>query len=97
MKLKTLKPKVASINTSAAKAKVVQRVKGRPWERLREQVFGRDKWLCQDCLPERVTVAHEIDHILPLHKGGGNNLENLQALCIECHKRKSEREMRERE
>ena len=38
----------------------------------------------------------ELDHIEPLHRGGSNEFENLQLLCIECHKAKSAKERSER-
>lgn len=31
----------------------------------------------------------ELDHIIPLHVGGGNELENLQLMCPPCHLRKT--------
>ncbi len=30
----------------------------------------------------------EIDHIVPIAKGGTNDRENLQPLCFQCHRRK---------
>jgi 5-methylcytosine-specific restriction endonuclease McrA len=36
-----------------------------------------------------VTEGAELDHILPLYKGGDNRDENLQMLCIECHRKKT--------
>ena len=44
--------------------------------------------LCHMTLPP----TYEIDHIIPLFKGGGNKLENLQALCPGCHRNKTENE-----
>jgi len=44
--------------------------------------------LCHMILPP----TYEIDHIIPLFKGGGNKLENLQALCPGCHRNKTENE-----
>lgn len=44
--------------------------------------------LCHVILPP----TYEIDHIIPLFKGGGNKLENLQALCPGCHRNKTENE-----
>lgn len=42
--------------------------------------------LCALCAKNgKTTRATEIDHILPLHKGGGHQLENLQPLCSDCH------------
>ena len=28
----------------------------------------------------------EIDHIVPVHKGGSNNINNLRILCQKCHR-----------
>lgn len=33
----------------------------------------------------------EIDHIIPLSKGGSNKLENKQALCQKCNNKKSDK------
>jgi 5-methylcytosine-specific restriction endonuclease McrA/ABC-type dipeptide/oligopeptide/nickel transport system ATPase subunit len=34
----------------------------------------------------------EYDHIVPLASGGNNDLDNIQALCVECHFEKSKSE-----
>lgn len=39
-----------------------------------------------------MTPGKQVDHIVPLAKGGTDDLENLQLLCIECHKIKTQRE-----
>lgn len=31
----------------------------------------------------------EMDHVVPLFKGGVNDTANLQALCVECHATKT--------
>jgi 5-methylcytosine-specific restriction enzyme A len=31
----------------------------------------------------------QVDHIKPLHKGGTDDMDNLQPLCVECHKVKT--------
>ncbi len=41
-------------------------------------------WKCQHCL-QILTASFEVDHIIPLYKGGSNKRENLQALCRNCH------------
>ena len=48
--------------------------------------------VCQSC-NER--LSEEMDHIIPLHLGGSDKLENLQMLCKQCHYEKTEKEMRD--
>jgi hypothetical protein len=53
------------------------------WAELREQVFKRDKYQCQNCGATGVRV--NCHHIVPLNKGGTNQLSNLITLCEKCH------------
>lgn len=42
------------------------------------------------CLPQGVTaVSTEVDHIIPLARGGSDDRENKQGLCAPCHKKKT--------
>ncbi len=53
----------------------------------------RDNGLCQPCLENgRVTVATHVDHKTPKARGGTDGAENLQAICVTCHKAKTDRE-----
>lgn len=45
--------------------------------------------ICENC---GQSIAAEIDHITPLHKGGLEAWTNLQALCHDCHQRKTRTE-----
>jgi 5-methylcytosine-specific restriction endonuclease McrA len=38
----------------------------------------------------------ELDHVEPLHRGGTNDYDNLQLLCVDCHKAKTARERSQR-
>lgn len=38
---------------------------------------------------DRARAATEVDHILPLHRGGDDAPHNLQPLCHDCHASKS--------
>ena len=63
---------------------------------LKKKVAADSKWRCVKC-DILVDEFYEIDHCIPLHKGGTNTLLNLQLLCSLCHKRKTYQEAIERE
>ena len=53
--------------------------------RIRDEVLDANP-LGVLCLEQGLTVAaREVDHILPLHRGGTDARENLRGLCIPCH------------
>lgn len=64
--------------------------RGRPWRRLRDQILLRDQYTCRSC--GVVTMELEVDHILNRAEGGTDDPENLQSLCIPCHKLKTHKE-----
>lgn len=58
---------------------------------VRFQILKRNDYRCQLC----GTTANdgtklEIDHIVPVAKGGTNDLSNLQVLCRDCNSGKSD-------
>lgn len=54
-------------------------------ESLRNKIFKRDENKCVDC---GSTANLQIDHIIPLSKGGKTIKSNLQTLCELCNKTK---------
>lgn len=63
---------------------------GAAWQRLRGVILGRDGGLCQVCAREgKVTLATQVDHIKPKAKGGSDDPDNLQAICVPCHEAKT--------
>jgi 5-methylcytosine-specific restriction protein A len=60
------------------------------WDRKRQQILKRDKWVCQSC--GKIDTSNQIDHIKPLEQGGTDDFTNLQTLCVLCHKLKSSKE-----
>ncbi|MEW8230368.1 MAG: HNH endonuclease signature motif containing protein [Candidatus Thiodiazotropha endolucinida] len=66
---------------------------GNAWEKLRQEILERDHFLCQPCLRKgQTTVARQVDHIRPKADGGTDDTDNLQSICISCHKAKTARE-----
>lgn len=60
---------------------------------VRFEVFKRDKFSCQYCGRSAPDVILEIDHIVPVSKGGGNDLMNLVTSCRDCNRGKTNREL----
>jgi hypothetical protein len=54
------------------------------WVELRMQVLARDGYRCANC---PATHGLHVHHIVPLSKGGTNQLSNLIVLCEDCHKK----------
>lgn len=62
----------------------------RPRVRLtRKEVFARDGQRCQYCGGHGVEMT--LDHVLPRHRGGTHDWENLVAACRACNHRKGGR------
>lgn len=59
--------------------------------RLRHEVFKRDNYRCRECGATNKETTLEIDHIVPVAKGGNNDLSNLQTLCKTCNRAKHTR------
>ena len=55
---------------------------------VREYVMKRDRHQCKTC---GTTKDLAIDHIIPLNKGGSNDISNFQVLCRRCNSRKGTR------
>ena len=49
---------------------------------VRARVLARDRQECQWC----GLAATDVDHIRPKRLGGSDDMDNLRALCRECHK-----------
>ena len=58
---------------------------------LRFQILIRDNFTCQYCgvNKEEDGVKLEVDHIVPVSKGGTNNKSNLTTACFKCNRGKS--------
>lgn len=57
--------------------------------RIRVAILYRDHGRCVLC----AAPAEEVDHIVPLSRGGTNEPSNLRALCVPCHRRVTREEI----
>ena len=70
-----------------------KRARGTTLQIRRERYFARNP-LCVGCLAKgKVTAAQELDHIVPVGKGGSDSdPSNWQGLCKACHADKTEQD-----
>jgi len=57
-------------------------------ETKKKFVASRQNWKCGDC-QDQLTAWFEVDHIKRLEYGGSNHIDNLVALCRDCHGKKT--------
>lgn len=55
------------------------------WDSTRQRVYERDSGQCTRCRGIVTMATCHIDHIIPLSRGGTNELQNLRVLCRRCH------------
>ena len=68
-------------------------------ESVKKQVAGRQRYSCAtiegyNCPMNNQPFdesGYDIDHIVELRHGGTNEISNLQALCVSCHRVKTTR------
>jgi 5-methylcytosine-specific restriction endonuclease McrA len=57
-------------------------------ETKKKFVASRQNWCCGDC-QQQLSAWFEVDHKMRLEHGGSNHIDNLVALCRECHGKKT--------
>jgi hypothetical protein len=60
---------------------------------IRFEVLKRDCFTCQYCGREAPDVILEVDHIIPISKGGDDSLMNLVTACRDCNRGKSNKKL----
>lgn len=62
-------------------------------KKLRFEIFKRDSFKCQYCGKSAPDVILEVDHIVPVSKGGDNDSSNLITSCRDCNRGKTNIEL----
>ena len=57
-------------------------------ETKKKFVAARQNWHCGDC-NKQLPAWFEVDHTVRLEHGGSNHVDNLVALCRDCHGKKT--------
>ena len=57
-------------------------------ETKKKFVASSQNWCCKHC-QKQLPAWFEVDHVMKLEYGGTNNIDNLEALCRECHGKKT--------
>jgi 5-methylcytosine-specific restriction endonuclease McrA len=57
-------------------------------ETKKKYVASRQNWKCSHC-NQQLDYTYEVDHVIDLQYGGSNEVDNLVALCRNCHGKKT--------
>lgn len=60
------------------------------WKKIRLKILARDGYICGYCGSE----ATQVDHVVPVSKGGSNDEHNLIASCSRCNRLKSDKTLK---
>ncbi len=62
--------------------------RGKVTNKMRFSIYNRDNYRCRICGKKAKNL--EVDHIIPIAKGGKSTYENLQTLCHRCNVKKGD-------
>lgn len=63
------------------------------WERLRKMIRARDDGKCVYC--GKIAPDGDLDHVLPLSRGGTDSIDNLVWSCVSCNRSRGDKTLRE--
>lgn len=62
--------------------------RGHGWNKIRQQIWQRDKNVCQDCGEKKEGRARVAHHIVPYKLSKNNDPTNLITYCNKCHRKR---------
>ena len=90
--IKALNESWKTINSFLKKGKLPgpekRKRKNLHYSSLKWKIFKRDGFACRNCNSQEFL---ELDHIIPVSKGGKDEEENYQTLCKKCNVRKKDK------
>jgi len=89
--VKNIESIIYFINDKITQSKTVKYQRALMTNNLRKEIKIRDNHTCKCCgnsQHKEPNLLLEIDHIIPVSKGGLTKLENLQTLCWKCNRSK---------
>jgi 5-methylcytosine-specific restriction enzyme A len=76
----------ASIERTGSSSRTSRESRATLSVRKRFFVLKRDRYMCRLC--KSTGVPLEVDHVVPVARGGSDALDNLQTLCVPCNRGK---------
>lgn len=64
--------------------------RGKVSNKMRFSIYQRDGYRCRKCGVSQRYTQLEVDHIIPIAKGGKSTYNNLQTLCHKCNTKKGD-------
>jgi len=88
----TIEALIEYIDDNIKRSKTAKAQRSLMTKKLREFIKRRDNYTCQNCyasVAQQNLLLLEVDHIIPISKGGLSTKDNLQTLCWKCNRTKS--------
>ena len=67
---------------------------GKRWKQLFYMALDRQGPYCRHC--KKLNYGLQLDHVVPIARGGDHTDSNVQLLCVTCHKKKTASEATKR-
>ena len=92
MEIETIAELIKALQSKLTAKAFVKEQRNLMTKKLRESIKKRDNYTCCNCgnsTHKEPNLLLEIDHIIPVSKGGCTEDGNLQTLCWKCNRSKS--------